>query len=64
MSEDIRHVKPGDFVTAEVTSDTTKALEKRLIEVENKIRGLTENPTASINFSATGVGADNFILKD
>ena len=64
MSEDIRHVKSGDFVTAEITSAPTKALEKRLLELENKIRGLTENPTSSINFTANGVGTDNFVLKD
>ena len=64
MSDEIRHVQPGDYVTSEITSAPTKALEKRLNALESKIRGITENPSSSINFSAVGVGTNNFILKD
>jgi hypothetical protein len=64
MTKEIRHVQSGDFVTSEITSAPTKALEERLNALENKIRGITENPTSDINFSAIGVGSNNFILRD
>ena len=64
MPKEIRHVQRGDFVTSEITSAPTKALEERLNSLENKIRGITENPTSAINFSAIGVGTNNFILND
>lgn len=64
MSDKIRHVQPGDYVSSEITNAPTKALEKRLNALENKIRGITENASSDINFSGVGVGTDNFILKD